>query len=186
MNSHLTIDQLNNGLSEIRRSPANHGVLQAIVIRPASDDRTSLTECEISPELGVHGDNWAEGCWMSLPDGRPHPDVQVAIMNSRAIELIAQGREHWPLAGDNLYVDLDLGRGNLRPGQQLSVGSAVLEVTEVPHNGCRKFSQRFGDDAVSFVNSEPGKEQRLRGVYARVLQAGTVQVGNVIRKMVSV
>ena len=93
MVSHLSLDQLNDGLSDIRQSPVDKGELKAIVIRPATDERASLTECEISPGLGMHGDNWAEGCWMSLPDGRPHPDVQIALMNARTIHLIAQDED---------------------------------------------------------------------------------------------
>lgn len=183
MISHLTIDELNNGLSAIRQSPLDEGRLNEIVIRPVKDERVSLTECDISPELGVHGDNWARGCWMSLPDGRPHPDVQICIMNSRAISLIAQEESRWRLAGDNLFVDLDLSRENLQPGQQLATGSAVIEITAVAHNGCSKFAQRFGADAVKFVNSESGKQLRLRGIYAKVVQAGVIHVGDVIRKM---
>ena len=183
MVSHLTLGELNKGLPEIRQSPVDEGVLKAIVIRPATDERISLTQSEISPEFGVHGDNWATGCWMSLPDGMPHPDVQVAIMNSRTIALIAQVEERWSLAGDNLYVDLDLSHDNLQPGQQLSLGSAVLEITEIAHNGCKKFAQRFGSDAVKFVNSEIGKNLRLRGIYARIVQAGVIRVGDVIEKL---
>lgn len=182
MVAHLTYEELTSGLAEIRQSPQDNGILKAIVIRPVSDDRTSLAECEISPELGVHGDNWAQGCWMSLPDGRPDPDVQVAITNSRAIELIAQDEDRWQLAGDNLYVDLDLSADNLQAGQQLAVGSAILEITEVAHNGCKKFAERFGPDAAKFVNSEVGRTLHLRGIYARVVQAGTVHVGDVIEK----
>jgi MOSC domain-containing protein YiiM len=182
MASHLTLDQLNTGLSVIRQSPADKGVLKAIVIRPATEERASLTECEISPELGVHGDNWAKGCWMSLPDGRPHPAVQIAIMNARTIDLIAQDEDRWSLAGDNLYVDLDLSNENLPCGQQLCVGSATVEITGVAHNGCNKFIQRFGADAVKFVNSELGKALHLRGIYAKVVQAGVIQVGDVIEK----
>ena len=180
---HLTFDELTSGLSEIRRSPADKGELKAIVIRPASDERISLTQCEISPELGIHGDNWAKGCWMSLPDGMPHPDVQVAIMNARTISLIAQDENLWPIAGDNLYVDLNLSHDNLQAGQRLSLGSAVLEITEVAHNGCDKFAQRFGVDAVKFVNSNLGKNLRLRGIYARVVQAGVIRVDDVIEKL---
>lgn len=183
MISHLTFEELSSGLTEIRQSPADKGVLKAIVIRPSENERTSLAECEISPELGVHGDNWAAGCWMSLPDGRPHPDVQVAIMNTRAIALIAQSESRWPLAGDNLYVDLDLSDENLQAGQQLSLGEAVLEITEIAHNGCKKFVQRFGPDAVRFVNSDLGKQLHLRGIYAKIVQAGVIRVGDVIEKL---
>ena len=125
MVSHLPLEQLNDGLSDIRHSPVDEGVLKAIVIRPATGERVSLTECKISPELGVHGDRWAKGTWMSLPDGRPHPDVQIAIMNARTIALIAQDEDRWPLAGDNFYVDLDLGGDNLLCEQRLSIGSAT-------------------------------------------------------------
>jgi MOSC domain-containing protein YiiM len=180
---HLTLNELLTGLEEIRQSPADGAQLRAIVVRPATNHRLSLAQCEISPEGGVHGDNWADGCWMSLPDGNPHPDVQVAIMNARTIALIAREEDRWPLAGDNLYVDLDLSRDNLPCGQQLAIGSAVLEITAVPHRGCRKFAHRYGSDAVKFVNSEIGETLRLRGVYARVLQAGGVRVGDVVRKL---
>ena len=183
MPRHLSLAELQAGLGSIRQSPPDRGMLKAIVIRPVSDQRESLSRCELSPELGVHGDNWALGCWMSLPDGRPHPDVQVAIMNARAIELIAQDPDRWSLAGDNLYVDLDLSSDNLQPGQQLSVGTALLEITEVPHNGCRKFTDRFGADAVRFVNSDEGKRMHLRGIYARVVRSGVVNVGDVVQKV---
>jgi hypothetical protein len=183
MVSHLSLDQLNDGLSDIRQSPVDKGVLEAIVIRPATDERESFTECEISPERGVHGDNWSKGCWMSLPNGRPHPDVQIAIMNARTIHLIAQNEDRWPLAGDNLYVDLDLSGENLPCGQRLAIGSAVLEITDVAHNGCKKFARRFGADAVKFVNSELGKKLHLRGIYARVVTTGVVRVGDAVRKL---
>ena len=183
MVKHLSLDELNRGLSEILQSPKDRGVLRAIVIRPETDARVSLPQCQLSPEGGVHGDNWAQGCWMSLPDGRPHPDVQVTIMNARTIALIAQAEERWPLAGDNLFADLDLSGENLAAGTRLSVGSALLEITAVPHNGCRKFAGRFGLDATRFVNSRDGKRLHLRGIYARVVERGVVTVGDAIEKL---
>jgi hypothetical protein len=183
MATHLSLDELRKGLSEIAQSPNDGGVLKAIVIRPETDARVSLQQCELSPDGGVHGDNWAKGCWMSLPDGRPHPDVQVAIMNARTIALIARDEARWPLAGANLFVDLDLSAGNLPPGTRLSVGSALLEITEVPHKGRKKFAERFGVDATRFVSSRDGLRMHLRGIYARIVESGVVAVGDTVAKL---
>jgi MOSC domain-containing protein YiiM len=182
MENYLTAEQLDAGLPGVLASPQDNGVLRAIVVRPASDERVSLAEAVLSPADGVHGDRWGTRCHMTLPDGRSHPDVQITLTNARAIALIARTEARWPLAGDNLYVDLDLSAENLPPGTRLAIGSALLEVTAVPHNGCRKFAQRFGKDAVRFVNTETGKRHHLRGIYARVVEAGTVRVGDVISK----
>jgi len=178
----LLLDELNEGLPEIRQSPKDNGILKAIVIRPEENQRMSPTQCHLSPELGLEDDHWAKGCWLSLPDGSPHPEVQVSIMNARAISLIAQQESRWSLAGDNLYVDLDLSRENLPCGQRLSIGSVVLEVTDRTHTGCNKFAERFGKDARTFVNSADGGRLNLRGIYARIVQAGTVKVGDQVRK----
>jgi hypothetical protein len=181
--THLSLDALRQGLDEIRQSPKDRGIVKAIVIRPETDARVSLQRCELSPDGGVHGDSWAKGCWMSLPDGRPHPDVQVAIMNARTIALIAKEEACWPLAGDNLLVDLDLSDGNLPPGTRLSVGSALLEITDVPHKGCKKFVERFGVDATRFVNARDGLRLHLRGIYARIVEPGAVAVGDTVAKL---
>jgi MOSC domain-containing protein YiiM len=183
MARHLSLAELENGLPGILRSPSDRGVLRAIVIRPETEARASLPQCELSPEGGVHGDNWAKGCWMSLPDGRPHPDVQVTIMNARAIALIAEEEARWPLAGDNLFIDLDLSADNLPPGTRLAVGSTLLETTAVPHKGCKKFAARFGVDATRFVNSREGLRLHLRGIYARIVEPGVVAVGDPVQKL---
>jgi MOSC domain-containing protein YiiM len=182
MARHLSLEELQQGLGEIMLSPQDAGILKAIVIRPETDARAALPQCELSPELGVHGDNWAKGCWMSLPDGRPHPEVQVTLMNARALALIAQEEPRWPLAGDNLIVDLDLSADNLPPGTRLAIGSALLEITDVPHKGCSKFAARFGVDATRFVNSREGLRLHLRGIYARIIERGVVTVGDPIKK----
>ena len=183
MATHLSRDELEAGLDEILSSPSDRGTLKAVVIRPETDARLSLQRCELSPELGVHGDDWAQGCWMTLPDGRPHPDVQVTLMNARTIALIAREEARWALAGDNLYVDLDLSAANLPPGTRLALGSALLEITAVPHNGCVKFAARFGLEATRFVNSREGKRLHLRGIYARIVQPGTITVGDLVSKL---
>lgn len=184
MNSakHLNWDELNEGLPAILQSPKDHGTLRAIVVRPGENQRFSPAECHLSPELGLEGDSWAKGCWLSLPDGSPHPDAQVTIMNARAIELIARQQSNWSLAGDNLYVDLDLSEQNLGCGQRLLIGSAILEVVDRSHTGCSKFAQRFGQDAMRFVNSPEGTRLHLRGIYAKIIEAGTVRVGDLVAK----
>jgi hypothetical protein len=183
MARHLSLEKLQEGLGAIMHSPQDAGILKAIVIRPETDARISLPQCELSPDGGVHGDNWAKGCWMSLPDGRPHPDVQVAIMNARAIALIAQEESRWSLAGNQLLLDLDLSDDNLPPGTRLSIGAALLEITAVPHKGCKKFAERFGADATRFVNSRDGLRLHLRGIYARIVERGLVSVGDTVTKV---
>ena len=183
MARHLTKAELQAGLPEILESPQDNGLLEAIVIRPAPGERRMLESCEISLAGGTHGDHWAKGCWMSTDEGKPHPDVQICIMNSRCIALIAQERDNWAPAGDNLFIDLDLRPENLAPGQRLSVGSAVIEITAVPHTGCASFVERYGKAAVMFVNGPKGKSMRLRGIYARVVQDGRVSVGDRVEKV---
>ncbi len=182
MTRHLNQDELEAGLAHILGSPREQGVLEAIVIRPATDARQSLPQGELSPEQGLHGDRWAKG-GAARPDGRPDPDMQLTLMNARTIALIAQDMTRWPLAGDNLYVDLDLSEDHLPPGTRLAVGSAVLEVSAAPHTGCNKFAARFGLEATRFVNSREGKRLHLRGINARVVEAGTVTVGDLVRKL---
>jgi hypothetical protein len=179
---HLTTSELEAGVDEIRRSPKDDGVLKLIVRRPGVGEREVLDEGKLDLQLGLVGDTWKERPSLSTPDGSPDPDRQLNIMNSRAIALVAQDRDHWPLAGDQLYIDLDLSTENLPPGTQLSVGSAVIEVTAPPHNGCKKFLARFGADAMKFVNSPLGKELHLHGINAKVVRPGVIQVGDVVSK----
>jgi MOSC domain-containing protein YiiM len=180
---HLTMEELEAGLETIRQAPTDFGSLQLIVRRPQVDLRETLEVAELDLQTGLVGDNWqARGSSRTL-DQSAHPGMQITLMNSRAIALIAVEQDRWPLAGDQLYVDLDLSAENLPAGTRLALGEAVLEVSEIPHTGCAKFVARFGLEAQKFVNSPAGKELHLRGINARVVQAGVIQVGNLIRKI---
>lgn len=181
--SHLSFAELEAGLDEIRQSPKDHGVLKMIVRRPAVDERESLQVGELSLEEGLAGDTWKDRYNRRTPDGSANPDAQITIMNARAVALLAQNEERWSLAGDQLFVDLELSDENLPAGTRLAIGSAVLEVTAVPHTGCDKFAARFGTDATKFVNSKEGKRLHLRGINTRVVKAGTIRVGDVVKKV---
>jgi MOSC domain-containing protein YiiM len=183
MPRHLSRDELNAGLPHILAAPKEDGVLRAIVVRPEKGERRDVETSEISLAGGVHGDHWAKGCWKETDDGKPHPDVQICMMNARCIELIAQERDNWPPAGDNFFIDMDLTPSNMPPGTRLGIGSAIIEITDTPHNGCASFIERYGRDACVFVNTGPGREHRLRGIYARVVQDGTVSVGDTVKKL---
>ena len=180
---HLNREELEAGVDQIRAAPAEDGVVELIVRRPAVDEREILDEGELALDVGLVGDTWNARGSSRTPDGGPHPEMQLNIMNARAIELIAGSRDRWALAGDQLYVDLDISGANLPPGTRLALGSAVIEVTAQPHTGCTKFSARFGSDAWRFVNSEVGKELHLRGINAKVVQPGTVRCGDKIQKL---
>lgn len=175
---HLSMAELQAGLERIRQSPKDHGVLEMIVRRPAVDQREVLESGRLDPAIGLEGDTWSVRGSTRSADGSAHPDTQLNIMNARVIELVAQGKPRWPLAGDQLYIDLDLSEDNLPAGTRLSLGSAVIEITAQPHLGCKKFTARFGLEAMQFVNSDLGKRLHLRGVNARVVRAGIVRVGD--------
>ena len=180
---HLTMEELEAGLDEIRRAPKDEGVLRLIVRRPQIEEREVLQEGELHPVEGLVGDCWKTRGSSSTADGSAHPDMQLNIMNARVIALVAQDKDRWQLAGDQLYIDMDLSAENLPAGTQLAIGSAVIEVTPPPHTGCKKFVSRFGLDAMKFVNSAVGRELHLRGINARVIQPGVIRVGQVAKKL---
>jgi hypothetical protein len=176
------MDELSAGLDEVRRAPRDQGRLELIVRRPRVGGREVVEEAALDPAEGVVGDGWLRR-GDSYSRGPSDPAVQVTIMNARAAALVAGPRDRWPLAGDQLYVDFDLSQENLPAGTHLAVGSALLEVSAKPHTGCGKFVTRFGVDAMKFVNSPVGRSLNLRGINARVVEAGTVRVGDPVRKL---
>jgi len=180
---HLSLAALEAGLDHIRDSPADGGTIELIVRRPAIDAREVLAEGMLDRDIGLVGDNWPVKSSTTTPDGSPHPDAQLTVMNSRVALLVAGDPDRRPLAGDQIYADLDISTANLPPGTRLAFGSAVIEVTGKPHLGCAKFLARFGRDALRFVNSRVGRELRLRGLNARIIVPGTVRPGDVIRKL---
>ena len=181
--THLTMNELEAGLAEIARSPKDSGVLEMIVRRPQVGEREILEEGQLDLADGLVGDSWKNRTSRRTADGTPHPDMQLNLMNSRVVALVSQDRSRWHLAGDQLFVDFDLSAANVPPGTRLAIGSTVIEVTAEPHTGCSKFVERFGLDAMKFVNSALGTRLRLRGLCARVVQPGAIRVGDVARRV---
>ena len=177
-----TLVELEAGLDFVRQSPTDTGRLELIVRRPQVGEREIINEAVLSRETGLVGDTWILRGSSRTLDGAPHPDMQLTLMNSRVISLLTQSKDQWALVGDQLFVDLDLSVANIPPGTQLAIGSAVVEITAQPHTGCQKFAARFGQEALIFVNSPIRRELHLRGVNARVIQPGKIQIGDVVKK----
>ena len=180
---YLSTEELEAGMDHIRQSPREVGVLKMIVRRPAVDERETVQEAELTLEDGLVGDTWRARGSDHSPDGSALREAQITLMNARIIELLAQTEDRWPLAGDQLYVDFDLSDEHVPPGTRLAIGSAIVEVSAVPHTGCKKFSARFGVEAMKFVNSPEGKQLHLRGINTRVVRGGNIHVGDAIRKL---
>ncbi len=180
---HKTTVELEAGLDVIRESPTAVGRLELIVCRPAVNERQVLESGKLDADVGLLGDTWSERPSKSTPDGSPHPEAQLNVMNARVAALVAGAKDRWPLAGDQLYLDLDLSEDVLPAGTRLEVGEAVIEITAKPHRGCDKFAARFGTDALRFVNTGAGMALNLRGRNARVVRAGTIRTGDAVRRL---
>ena len=175
----LTSVDLEGSLGHLRAAPADNGTLEMIVRRPAIGEREILDEGTLDLAVGLVGDNWKDKPSSSSADGKAHPDKQLTVMNVRCAALVAgDDRDRMAQAGDQLYVDLDIGIANLPAGTRLAIGTAVIEMTEPAHTGCQKFRARFGADALRFVQSPEGKALRLRGANARVVTPGVVRQGD--------
>ena len=180
---HLNTDELEAGLEEALTSPTDEGIVNLIVCRPDVGQRKVLQSAEFSLEIGLVGDNWSKKPYSKSPDGGPHPEMQVTMINSRVLDLITAGdSSRMAVPGDQLVVDFDLSRENIPPGTKLNIGSAIIEVTEAPHTGCAQFVGWFGADAMRFVNSSRGRELCLRGINSKVIQPGVISQGDTITK----
>lgn len=177
--THLTMAEMEQNLDEIRRSPKAEGSLELIVKRPRSGEREVVAEAELSVAEGLVGDNWST----RTPGVPLEAERQLTIMNARVAGLLAQDADRWQLFGDQLYIDFELSEANLPSGTQLALGDAIIEVTPIDHTGCKKFAERFGVDAVKFVSTPEGRELRLRGMYAKVVQPGPISAGDTVRKL---
>ncbi|HYI74145.1 MAG TPA: MOSC domain-containing protein [Gaiellaceae bacterium] len=177
---HVPRESLDPHMAALRSLSTDAGTLELIVVRPVEGERETPETGELTIEEGLVGDRWQP---RMDADGRPDRHNQLTIASSRLLELIAE-TDRWPLAGDNLVVDMGLDKESLPAGTRLQIGdTAIVEISEEPHTGCAKFSARFGSDALKFINSPEGRELRLRGTNARVIVPGTVSTGDAVKRI---
>ena len=170
------------GASRLDMVPAAHVrvTIEMIVRRPAEGEREVVEQARVTTDGGLDGDNWSERV---DENGDPYFPAQLTLMNARVTDAVAGARDRWPLAGDQVYVDMDISHENLPAGSRIKLGDAVVEISDVPHTGCAKFSGRFGAEALRFANVGVGRENRFRGVNAFVVEGGTFSIGDKITKI---
>ena len=171
-----TFEELESLWATVPAPPRERGTLRLVCRRVEPGVHDTPDAADLSVEAGLVGDRWD-----SARD--PEREAQVTLMNATVAELVAAGRQPLHEAGDNLLVDFDIGYDNLPPGSRVRIGQTVLEVTASPHTGCSKFSERFGQDALRWVNWRHWRERRLRGVNTRVIEGGTIRVGDEVTRI---
>lgn len=167
----LSFDELERLWQTGARPPRGVGTVRLITLRVGGRQHELPLSAMLTVEGGVAGDKWGE-------EVSPDPDGQVTLMNARVAELIAGDRVPRPLPGDNFLVDLALDEEALPVGARVRLGQAVIQVTAKPHSGCKTFRERFGAEALRWVNVRANRPLRLRGVMCRVVVAGSVAVGD--------
>lgn len=182
MQTHFTLEHLQTQLEYIQQSPKETGRVELIVRRPGTEEREVIPQGRLIVSAGLEGDNWQARGSAATPDGSANPETEITLMNARVIHALTQDETRWALAGDQFFVDFDLSEENIPAGSRLIIGSAILEVSATPHNGCKKFSERFGLDGLKFISMAEYKPLRMRGINAKIIQAGEVKQGDIIRK----
>ncbi|HSM34666.1 MAG TPA: MOSC domain-containing protein [Anaerolineae bacterium] len=178
-----TVDELEAGMAMLLGSPTEAGTLRLVVRRPGKGQREIVEVGQLDTDVGLVGDDWVNR--PGSHSDKPSPYAQVTMMNARVAELISGDPDPaaWAQCGDQLYLDLDLSEANMPAGSRVGIGEAVLEIQAEPHTGCLQFRQWWGADALRFISTDRGRQMRMRGANAIVLQSGLVRPGDIARKL---
>ena len=179
----VTRAELDAAVPHILAAPKDGAVIEQLCLRPGYNQRRFVDEITMTRAGGIPGERWAEAPWLRLADGRPHPGIQVCILQKRVLDLIWRNREHSPHPGDTFIVDMDLGTDNLPEGQLLQAGDVVLRVSGVFNDACVKWKTRYGDDAKAWVTAPGHPPLRLRGILCSIERDGRVRNGDLFRKL---
>lgn len=175
--------ELDGALPHIAAAPTDDGPISMLCLRPATGQRIFVDSLSLSCARGIEGDRWLTRPWLRLPDGSPHPDIQVCILSKRVLDLVWRDRKDTVHPGDSFIADMDLSEANLPPGQILQAGSARLRVSDVFNDGCVKWKVRYGAAARDWVNIPANRALRLRGILCRVVADGTIRNGDRLTKV---
>ena len=174
---HVARAELDEHFAALPPPPKDRGRVELVVARCEGGVRETPDRVTVTPEDGVPGDRWKRSSPQKF-------EAQITVMRIDVAKLITNGQA-LTLPGDNLLVDLDLSAANLPAGSRLRIGAegtgALVEVTPEPHNGCSKFRQRFGGDALRLTADPRNRDLHLRGIHFRVIEAGEVGVGDSIQ-----
>ncbi|WP_128254741.1 MOSC domain-containing protein [Falsirhodobacter deserti] len=176
----MAMEDLVTGLPHVLGAPKDDAPVTGLCFRPAVGERIFPDALRLTRAEGVPGDRWLTRPWLRLPDGSPHPAIQVSVLPQRVLDLVWRDRTQ-PHPGDPVIADMDMSEANLPVGTLLRVGTAVIRVSDVFNDGCVKWKVRYGADAKNWIVAQP--ELRLRGILCSVEQDGEVWVGDRITKL---
>lgn len=181
--SALSEQELDAALSHVLAAPRDGAAVSMLCLRPGYNQRRFVEEITLTPEGGIPGERWSTRPWLKLDDGRPHPGIQVCILQKRILDLVWRDRENTPHPGDTFILDMDLGADNLPVGSLLQVGSAVLQVSDVFNDACVKWKARYGATSKDWINRPEYRPLRLRGILCSIEQGGTIRNGDIVEKL---
>ena len=172
--SQVTRAELEAGLPHILAAPKTDAPIACLCLRPARGARQFPKQLTLTRAQGIPGERWLTEPWLRLPDGAPHPGIQVSILPTRTLDLVWRDRAGTPHPGDPIIADLDCTEANLPTGTLIQAGTAILRVSEVWNDGCVKWKARYGADAYDWLRDPATKPLRLRGILCSIAQDGVV------------